>query len=243
MWDALAGVLAGQTAQTGRPVLEIVDAGGGTGGFAVPLAELGHTVTVVDPSPDALAALERRAAEADVTGRVVALQGDLAALPGLVGTERADIVLCHGVLEVVDDPAGAVAALAKCLRTGGSVSVLVSNKNAAVLTRALAGRFAEARHALEDKDGRFGVLDPLPRRFTCDGAAALLASAGFAVTAVHGVRVFTDLVPAALVAGEQRAVAGEQRAQEELVQLEIAASTHPAMREVAAQLHLLARRR
>lgn len=60
VWDALRAVLAELAGATGRDVLDIVDAGGGTGGFAVPLAALGHTVTVVDPSPDSLAALERR---------------------------------------------------------------------------------------------------------------------------------------------------------------------------------------
>ena len=42
---------------TGRDQLDVLDAGGGTGGFAVPLAELGHRVTVVDASPDSLLSL------------------------------------------------------------------------------------------------------------------------------------------------------------------------------------------
>ena len=49
----------------GRP-LRVLDLGGGTGGLAVPLAEAGHDVIVVDPSPDALASLRRRATEQDV---------------------------------------------------------------------------------------------------------------------------------------------------------------------------------
>ncbi|TWH65687.1 methyltransferase family protein [Micromonospora olivasterospora] len=84
--------------------LTVLDVGGGTGGFAVPLARAGHRVTVVDASPDALAALTRRAAEAGVADRVRALQGDGDALAGLVGPASADLVLCHSVLEVVDDP-------------------------------------------------------------------------------------------------------------------------------------------
>ncbi|QRN81885.1 MAG: methyltransferase type 12, partial [Nocardiopsis sp. BM-2018] len=66
VWDALSQLLS--RLSEGEP-LEIVDAGGGTGGAAVPLAELGHRVTVVEPSPDSLAALERRAAESGVTVR------------------------------------------------------------------------------------------------------------------------------------------------------------------------------
>ncbi|HSZ31623.1 MAG TPA: methyltransferase domain-containing protein, partial [Pseudonocardiaceae bacterium] len=52
VWDVLREVLAARAAQTGRDRLDVIDAGGGTGGFAVPLAALGHNVTVVDPSPD-----------------------------------------------------------------------------------------------------------------------------------------------------------------------------------------------
>ncbi|HEX8627928.1 MAG TPA: methyltransferase domain-containing protein, partial [Catenuloplanes sp.] len=75
--------------------LTVLDVGGGTGGFAVPLAEAGHRVTVVDASPDALAALDRRAAEAGVGDRVRAVQGDGDALAGLVEAGSADLVLCH----------------------------------------------------------------------------------------------------------------------------------------------------
>ena len=55
--DALDDVLPASGA-------DVVDIGGGTGGSAVRLAAAGHRVTVVDPSPDALAALARRAREA-----------------------------------------------------------------------------------------------------------------------------------------------------------------------------------
>src|SRR5919107_4065754 len=95
VWELLSAV---QT-EAGRP-LRVVDAGGGTGGFAVPLAEAGHQVTVVDPSPDALAALTRRAAEAGVADRVRAVQGDGDSLACLVEPGVADLVLCQAVIEV-----------------------------------------------------------------------------------------------------------------------------------------------
>ena len=56
VWDAVQRRLEHLTSSDeGRA--RIVDIGGGTGGFAVRLAQQGHVVTVVDPSPDALAAL------------------------------------------------------------------------------------------------------------------------------------------------------------------------------------------
>ncbi len=232
VWSALRAVLAERVAETGRARLDIVDAGGGTGNFAVPLAELGHTVTVVDPSPDSLAALERRAAEAGVTVR--GLQGDAADVAELLPAGTADLVLCHSVLEYVEDPAAALAALARLLRPGGVISVLAANAVAAVLHRAVAGRFDEALRALTDPAGRWGDRDPVPRRFTRDALTALLTTAGFTVIETHGVRVFADLVPSRLVDTEPGAA-------DALIELEEAAAARPALRDVATQLHLLAR--
>ncbi len=53
-------------------------------------------------------------------------------------------MICHNVLEYVDSPAAALAAVARVLRPGGTVSVLAANTVAAVLQRALAGKYAEA---------------------------------------------------------------------------------------------------
>jgi S-adenosylmethionine-dependent methyltransferase len=146
VWDVLRDVVSARVAETGRQALDIVDVGGGTGGLAVPFAALGHNVTVVDPSPDALAAAQRRAAEAGA--RLTAVQGDAASLDAVAGTKAADLVICHNVLEYVDSPADAMTAIAAVLRPSATVSVLASNAVAAVLHQALAGRFAEARQLL-----------------------------------------------------------------------------------------------
>lgn len=146
LWETLRGVVAARAAQTGRASLDIVDVGGGTGGFAVPLAVLGHSVTVVDPSPDSLAAAQRRAAEAGVPLRAV--QGDVSDLAAATGGAGADLVLCHSVLEYVDSPGAAMAAIAGILRPGGVVSVLAASAVAAVIHRVLAGRFDEARRLI-----------------------------------------------------------------------------------------------
>jgi SAM-dependent methyltransferase len=233
VWSVLREALSSRSAATGRQSLDVVDAGGGTGGFAVPLAELGHRVTVVDPSPDALAALERRAAEAGVTSRVQGIQGDASGLLEVVAPDTADVLLCHGVLEYVDDPATALTVLARALRQDGILSVLAANRHAVVLARALAGRVVEARHALGDPAGRWGETDPVPQRFSAEDLVALLTTAHLTVTHVHGARVFSDLVPGALVDVDPGAL-------DALQALEEAAADHPALRQIATQLHVLA---
>lgn len=233
VWEVLREVLDRGAKASGRAALDVVDAGGGTGGLAVPLAELGHRVTVVDASPDALAALKRRAAESGVS--VHAVQGDADDLLGVVGPDSADLVLCHNVLEYVDDPARAMTAMAQTVRPGGSVSVMVAGLVAAALHRAVAGHFDDARRVLGDPAGRWGDRDPVPRRFDRETLAGIAERAGLLVGAVHGVRIFADLVPPGMIDGEHDAA-------EALMALESAAATHPVLRDIATQLHLLAHR-
>lgn len=232
IWDVLRSLIAESTAQTGRTTLDVVDAGGGTGGFAVPIAELGHRVTVVDPNPDALAALDRRVSEAGLAGNVRAVQGEAGTLVEILGASVADLVLCHGVLEYVDDPVAALAAINQCLRKPGTVSVLCANRNATALARALSGRFEEARRVLVDPHGRYGDHDPVPRRFTIREVADLLAAVGLTVDQVHGVRVFSDLVPGGSTDAEPGAL-------DALLELEAVASTQPAFQAIATQIHIL----
>ncbi len=243
VWDVLRGVLAARAADTGRDRLDVIDAGGGTGGFAVPLAALGHSVTVVDPSPDSLAAAQRRAAEMDV--RISAIQGEAAGLDSVVGEAAADLVICHSVLEYVDSPADALAAVARVLRPGGTVSVLAASVAAAILHRAVAGRLADARALLDREVGQPGPgrgqgLGPgrppaVPRYFTLPGLGALIEGAGLFPGAAHGVQIFADLVPSVLVDADPGAA-------EALRSLDAAAATYPPLRDIAARLHILGRR-
>jgi SAM-dependent methyltransferase len=229
VWEVLSALLV-------DPGQVVVDAGGGTGGFAVPLAEAGHKVTVVDPSPDSLAALQRRAAERSLD--VAALQGDLGDLSSLVPAGSADLVLCHSVLEVASEtaaPADLLAAAAGVLRSGGWLSLLVANRDAAVLHRALAGRPDEAAHALTDPAGRWGTADGTARRWTPEAITQLVEGAGLRVEQVHGVRCVSDLVPSAVLDLEPGAAAA-------LLALERRLSSQTPFRDLATQVHVLARK-
>ena len=234
VWEALVRNLeARQRELTENRPLQVLDLGGGTGGFAVRVAEIGHRATVVDPSPDALASLARRAADAGVSDQVRGIQGDSSDLLEVVEKAGADAVLCHGVLEVVDDPADALHAVAAALRPRGLLSLLVTQRHAAVLAKALAGHLADARHLLVDPHGRWGSADPVPRRFTEPEVVELLGTTGFEVAEAHGARVFTDLVPSPLVDTEPGAA-------ETLYALEAEVADRPEFRAIATQLHVLA---
>jgi hypothetical protein len=122
---------------------------------------------------------------------------------------------------------------AACLRRPGVLSLLTAGRDAAVLARAVGGQIGAARAALADPDGRWGPTDPVPRRFRPDDLQTLLAGAGLQAAEVHGVRVFSDLVPGAVL--------DEPSAVSELLELEAAVADHPAFAAIASALHVLAR--
>ncbi|MCK2243191.1 MULTISPECIES: bifunctional 2-polyprenyl-6-hydroxyphenol methylase/3-demethylubiquinol 3-O-methyltransferase UbiG [unclassified Crossiella] len=236
--DAVHRVLEAELAAVrdrGVSAPRVLDVGGGSGVWAVLLAAAGCAVTVVEPSPNALATLQRRAREAGVADRVTAVQGDVDFLLDVVEPGGADLVLGHGLLEVVDDVTAAIAALAAAAVPGGVVSVLVANRYAALVGRALAGRLGEARRLLDDPDGRVGPADQLQRRFDADSLGELLAGAGLAIEVLQGDGVLTDLVPGAVLDATPGAA-------EALAELELAAAARPPLRDLATRLHAVGRR-
>lgn len=233
MWAAVRDQLDDLAAD--GAALSVVDLGGGTGGLAVLVAERGHHVLVVEPSPDALAALDRRAVEHGVTARVRGVQGDAADLSRHAGPASAHLVLCHGVLEVVDDAPAALDAVATALRPGGVASIVVAGRLSAVLARAVAGDFARARRLLAGTVDGWDVRAEGPRRFSRSEVVALVEGAGLEVQHVEAVRVFTDLVPSALVDGDPSA-------RRHLQELEGAASEHADLGALAGLHHVVARR-
>jgi len=208
-------------------VPRVLDCGGGSGTYAVPLAGLGAEVTVVDISADALATLTRRAAEAGVGEQVHGVAGDVEALPALVGSDAFDLVLAHGILEAVDALEPTFAAIAAATRPGGVLSVLVGNPAAAVVARALAGEPSAALAELRTLDGPGGPVSPAVVQRLCD-------SAGLRVEARHGIGVFSDLVPGSAL--------DAPGARDALDALDAEAADRAPFADLAARVHLLARR-
>jgi S-adenosylmethionine-dependent methyltransferase len=237
VWAALDPVVG-----AGTP-LRVLDVGGGSGMFAVPLALLGHDVTVVDPSADALATLRRRAETAGVGERVRGVQGDGDLLHEVLpaasdgsggdgsGQDSYDLALCHYVLEVVDDPAVTLREIAGALRPGGQVSIATANRAGAVLGRAVAGHPVEALALLEDRDPAPGRSVPARRRFTPAGLLALVEGAGLRPGSWRGVSVVADLLEATSGASPQAVRA-----------LELALAEASPFRDIATGLHVLAAR-
>ena len=203
------------------PPARVVDAGGGTGQVAVPLAALGYQVTVVDTSAAMLATCAERAAE-EGGATVAIVQGDAAEVAALLGAASQDAVLCHDLLGDVAEPAALLAALAEVLRAGGMLSLTFLNRDWLALRAGRRGDFAEALRLLDEHRAR-----------TVTEVRPWLDQAGFDLVETLGVGVFAagaadDLDRAALTG---------------LAELERRVADREPYRSSAHTLHLVGRRR
>ena len=101
----------------------------------------------------------------------------------------------------------------------------------------ITGEPALPEAVLTSADGRWGAGDPMPRRFDAEQVSDLLTGAGLEVVQTHGVRLFGDLVPAAMVDTDADRAA--------LLHLEQVIADHPAhavLGRLGAALHVVARR-
>jgi len=216
------------------PPVQVIDLGCGQGTQALRLARRGYQVTGVDASAELLARFERdlAAEPAEVRARVRVQHGLIEHVPERAEASRFAAVLCHGVLMYLPDPDPVLHVIAGLTAPGGTVSLLVRNGDALAMRPGLRGDWAACAEAFGSLTyaNRIGVIARADRRADLTNR---LAGYGLQVTAWYGVRVFTDLAP-----GDAEPPADF----EALLGCEEQAARADPYRQVAALLHLIARR-
>jgi S-adenosylmethionine-dependent methyltransferase len=177
--------------------LHALDLGCGTGALAVRLAQLGIHVTLLDSSPAMLDFAKRAAREAGVAEKIEHKHGDAAQLASSFEAGSFDIILCHNILEYVDDPAAVLRGAARAMRgPSAMLSVLVRNQAGEVLKAAIqAGDLAAAEQNLTAQWGHESLYGGEVRLFAADALQAMLLEASLTITARRGVRVVSDYLP------------------------------------------------
>jgi len=215
--------------------LRALDLGCGTGALAVRLARLDLHVTLLDASQPMLDFAERAAREAGVMERIALKHGDAAQMATLFPAASFDLILCHNVLEFVQDPCAVLRTAARSLRDPfGMISVLVRNRPGEVLKAAiLNGDLAAAELNLTAEWGDESLYEGKVRLFTAVGLQAMLLESSLAVTAERGVRVLSDYLPPRVSRNDEY---------QRIFELERKLGGRPEFAAVARYTHFLAHR-
>ena len=159
--------------------LHALDVGCGTGAAALLLAGLGFHVTLLDSSQAMLDIAKRSAEQAGVTNRVTLRNDDALRLTNLFDAASFDIVLCHDILEYVEDPTSVLRQAARALRdTSAILSIVVRNQAGEVFKAAIqAGDLAVAAADLSAEWGHESLYGGRVRLFTATDRQDLLDAA------------------------------------------------------------------
>jgi S-adenosylmethionine-dependent methyltransferase len=177
----------------GRPGGRMLDAGGGNGLDAIPLAVLGFEVHLVDSSPAMLAEAERYADAMGVKERVRLYQAPLEALPKMAADEAFDMVVCHNVMQYVADVPTLLAALTGRLKSGGLLSLVSLNRySIPYKTAFFEGDLDKARGQLDARTVQVYLFDAAATCYTAHEAGDLARQAGLVVEADYGIRCLAD---------------------------------------------------
>jgi len=178
----------------GQP-LRILDAGGGNGLEAIPLAAQGHTVALLDLTGEMLAEARRNAEASGVADRMAFYQADLAAIPDLFPEAQFDLVLCHNVLQYAGDLVAATGAVCHPLRPGGLISVICVNRYSEPYRQAVMQLDLDAAYASLDAKTVFAYTFGVPvQAYVAEDLYGPLEQAGCSVIGRYGVRCVNDYI-------------------------------------------------
>jgi len=224
-----------QELQRRTPGRKVLDAGGGTGGYALALAQQGYDVCLLDFSEQMLEVARQQLLSEDPVA-VERIEFCCLAVQDLFtrfDSGQFDVVLCHTLLEYLEQPMHALCDLAGVLKVGGVMSLLLANPGSEVWTAALLKK--DPHRALRALSGPVDNTDlfGLPRRTVpFESVYREFELTEVQPAAEYGVRIFADYVPRELLADEEF--------MEGLWQLELAASELPPYADMARYRHIVA---
>ncbi len=170
--------------------LNILDAGGGSGPFSIYLAKLGHRITLCDISTKMLDQAENKFLGLNLAHRLELFHGPIQEhMPeNLSGY---DLVLCHAVLEWVNDPRDLISHLMRLLTVKGMLSLTFYNLTGMIFKNLLRTNYKKILE--KEYSGLPGGLTPTwPRK--PEEVLEWLSFHPFQIICHSGMRVFHDYI-------------------------------------------------
>lgn len=200
---------------------KILDFGSGEGITANHFAEK-NDVTAIEPSKEMLSNAWKDYEYTQIVGDVNALSS--------FKNETFDMIICHNVLEYIDDKAAVIKALARVLKKDGIISIVKHNRAGRVMQMAvLLDDFEKANEILDGKDStasKFGTI-----RYYEDNDITKWEPQ-ITISDILGIRTFWDLQ-------QNQQKHGDEAWQEKMLQLELRVSQMREYKNIAFFHHLL----
>ena len=200
---------------------KILDFGSGEGITANHFAKK-NDVTAIEPSEEMLSNAWKEYEYTQILGDVNALS--------TFNDETFDIIICHNVLEYIDDKEAVVKALVRVLKKGGILSIAKHNRAGRVMQMAVLLDDFEKANALLDGENstasKFGAI-----RYYED-EDILMWEPGLNISEVFGIRTFWDLQ-------QNQEKHGNEEWQDKMMQLEMRVAQIPEYRDIAFFHHIL----
>ncbi|MBQ3681637.1 MAG: methyltransferase domain-containing protein [Succinimonas sp.] len=177
----------------GQP-LRVLDAGGGFAPFSRELALLGHQVMVTDISAEMLEIGRRDTGDLSFPGAggISFVPGALQDLPRLFPSRQFDIVMCHAVLEWLEDPFSALPVLTGLVREGGFLSLMVYSRPALLFKSLIVGNYRYLENGMRPLRRKSKMRLTPPNPLDPREIREALKPLGFPETVMSGIRVFHD---------------------------------------------------
>ncbi len=175
-----------------RP-LRILDAGGGNGLASLTLARMNHQVDLVDLSRKMLDDARAKAALAGVTDRLRTHASDILGIADQFAENEFDIVLCHNVIQFIDDVIPMLQVLHRVLKPGGFISLVTSNQYALPYQAAFGEQdLDKAFELLDPSEQHNSVFDIAAHEYQPDEVMAWLTEMGLTLEKHYGIRCLYD---------------------------------------------------
>lgn len=170
--------------------LQVLDVGAGIGQVNQLFAAQGHRVVHTDIAGDMVDAARELHTDAGLSDLYQYYSCSIQELPRqLPQGSRYNVILCHAVLEWLDEPQRALGILDQLLAPGGTVSLMFYNRDAKTMANLIYGNFDYVNAGLQvKKKVRFSPQRPL----TIDQVRNWSTQLGWELTAHSGVRCIHD---------------------------------------------------
>lgn len=166
----------------GEHKLNVLDAGGGTGLMSEVFAKMGHTVTLVDVSKDVLNIAHK---SLNKFNNLTIKQDDILNIEGSF-----DLIICHALLEWLDNPKEYLGHLASLLKLNGSLSLSFFNRDAKEFSNLLYGNFDYIERGMPSRNTV--RLNPTNPQRPNDIIDFVTSSLDMTIENTMGVRCFHD---------------------------------------------------